>query len=177
MGTQLPSTKKGAQAPIFGPCLLLPNGCMDQDATWYGGRPRPRPHCVRWRSSSPSPNKGHSPHFLANVYCAHTAGWIKMPCTWCEGRPRPGPHCLRPYMGIQFPFQKRAHPPLIRFQPMSIVAKRSHISATAEYLLISRPRQCNYISSCVRHQSHRLRQLNVRSRDENLDRQTAAGND
>jgi len=27
--------------PIFGPRLLSPNGCMDHDATWYGGRPRP----------------------------------------------------------------------------------------------------------------------------------------
>jgi len=30
-GTQLP---KGAQPPIFGPCLLWPNGWIDQDATW-----------------------------------------------------------------------------------------------------------------------------------------------
>jgi len=26
--------------------VLWPNGWMDQDATWYGGRPRPRTHCV-----------------------------------------------------------------------------------------------------------------------------------
>jgi len=34
---------KGAQPPNFQPtiCLLWPNGSMDQDATWYGGRPRP----------------------------------------------------------------------------------------------------------------------------------------
>jgi len=32
---------KGAQPPIFGPYPLLPNGCIDQDSTWYGGRPRP----------------------------------------------------------------------------------------------------------------------------------------
>jgi len=25
---------------------------MVQDITWYGGRPRPRPHCVRWGRSS-----------------------------------------------------------------------------------------------------------------------------
>jgi len=31
---------KEAEPPIFGPCLLRPNGCMDEDATWYGGRPR-----------------------------------------------------------------------------------------------------------------------------------------
>jgi len=31
---------------------------MDEDATWYGSRPRPRPHCVRWGRSSPA--KGYS---------------------------------------------------------------------------------------------------------------------
>ena len=42
-GTQLPPPK-GAQQPtppLFGPCLLWPNGWMDEDVTWYGGRPRP----------------------------------------------------------------------------------------------------------------------------------------
>jgi len=31
-----PLPKKGGRAPrpIFGPSLLWPNGCMDQDATW-----------------------------------------------------------------------------------------------------------------------------------------------
>ena len=47
----------GAQLPIFRPCLLWPNGWMDQDATWYGGRPWPRLHCVRWGPSCP--RKGH----------------------------------------------------------------------------------------------------------------------
>ena len=28
-----PPKKKGAQPQIFGPCLLWPNGWMDQDAT------------------------------------------------------------------------------------------------------------------------------------------------
>jgi len=66
-----------AQPPIFGPCLLWPNGWMDQDATWYGGGPRPRPYCVRWGPSSTP--KGHSPQFSAHVCCGQTAGWIKMP--------------------------------------------------------------------------------------------------
>jgi len=26
--------------------VLWPNGWMDQDATWYEGRPSPRPHCI-----------------------------------------------------------------------------------------------------------------------------------
>jgi len=47
-------TKKGIAAPQFlsGPWLLWPNGWMDEDATWYGGRPRPMGHCVyafRWK--------------------------------------------------------------------------------------------------------------------------------
>ena len=33
MGTQL-TLPKGTQPPIFGPCLLWPNGWMDEDATW-----------------------------------------------------------------------------------------------------------------------------------------------
>ena len=36
-----PLHKKGAEPPMFGPCLLWPNGWMDQDATWYGVRLRP----------------------------------------------------------------------------------------------------------------------------------------
>ena len=30
---------KGVEPPIFGQRLLWPNGCMHQDAIWYGGRP------------------------------------------------------------------------------------------------------------------------------------------
>ena len=37
-----PAPPKGAQPPIFGPCLLWPNGWMDEDTIWYRGRPRPR---------------------------------------------------------------------------------------------------------------------------------------
>ena len=29
-----PLPRKGVEPPIFGPRLLWPNGCMDQDATW-----------------------------------------------------------------------------------------------------------------------------------------------
>jgi len=34
--------------------VLWPNGWMDQDATWYGDRPRPRLHCVRWGPAAPT---------------------------------------------------------------------------------------------------------------------------
>jgi len=46
-GHSSPPQKRGQSCPIFGPSLLCPNGCMDQDATWYGGRPQPTQHCVR----------------------------------------------------------------------------------------------------------------------------------
>jgi len=51
---------------------------MDQDASWYGDRPRPTRHCVRWESSYLSP-KGAHPQFGANVRCGQTAGLTKMP--------------------------------------------------------------------------------------------------
>jgi len=75
-----PSRQKGAQPPpILGPCLLWPNGWMDQDATWYGGRPRPRPHSVRF-DPVPLPKRCTAdPHFSAHVYCGQTAWWIKTP--------------------------------------------------------------------------------------------------
>ena len=41
-----PPPPKEHNPPVFGPDLLWPNGWMDQDATWYEGRPQPRPHCV-----------------------------------------------------------------------------------------------------------------------------------
>jgi len=42
-GTQLAPEKRAQPPhPIF--------GWMDQDATWYGVKPRPRRRCVRWGS-------------------------------------------------------------------------------------------------------------------------------
>jgi len=98
MGTRLPQTKGGhstpapilahvycgqkwhSPIPIFGPCLLWPNGWMDEDATWYAGRPRPRRHVWDWDPAPPK--KGRStppPLFCPYVYCGQTVGWIKMP--------------------------------------------------------------------------------------------------
>ena len=74
-GDPAPLPQRGT-APIFGPYLLRPNGCMDQDVTWYGGRPRPMRLCVRWGPQSPSPK---APQFSAHFYCGQTARWIKMP--------------------------------------------------------------------------------------------------
>jgi len=74
-GTQLPLPKGGRSPPIFGPCVLQPNGCMDQDATWHGGMPHPRRLCVRRGPRSPLPKEGVEPppQFLAHFSCGQTA--------------------------------------------------------------------------------------------------------
>jgi len=73
--------KKGAEAPNFGPCLLWPNGRMGQDATWYGDRPRPGPHCARWGPISPSQNVDTaSPIFGPCLLWSN--GWMDQNATW-----------------------------------------------------------------------------------------------
>jgi len=79
-GEPAPLPKKGAQPPIFDPFLLSANGWMHQDATWYGGWPRPRRLCVRWGPSYPrTEGTPTTTLFLAHVYCGQTAGWMKKP--------------------------------------------------------------------------------------------------
>jgi len=75
------SPKKGHSLPhpIFGSCLLWPNGCTYHDTTWYVTRPQPRRHCIRWGPSSPSPNVAQPPpQFSANVRRGQMAEWTKM---------------------------------------------------------------------------------------------------
>ena len=73
--------REGHRAPpppkkkTFGPCLLWPSSWMDQDATWYEGRPRSWPHCVTWGPSSP-PKRGTAPNFLAHVYLGQTVAHL-----------------------------------------------------------------------------------------------------
>ena len=75
LGTPFSLPKMGQCPPIFGPCLLWPDAWIDQDATWYEGRPRPRPHCARWGPSSPPPKRGHSPPIFGSCLL------------WPNGRP------------------------------------------------------------------------------------------
>jgi len=79
-GNPAPLPKKGAQPPLFGPRLLCSNGSndwMDQDATWYGGRPRAKRHCVRWEPAHPPQKEAEPPVF--GLCLGQTAKWIKMP--------------------------------------------------------------------------------------------------
>ena len=119
-----PLPQKWAEPPsaIFGPFLLWPNGCTDQNATWYGGRSRPTPHCVRCGPSYP-PKKRHShpTQFLAHVYCGQMAGWMKTPLG-TEVDLGPG-HCTR--RGPSYRERGTAAP---NFRPMSIVTTVAHLS-------------------------------------------------
>jgi len=45
---------------------------MDQDATWYEARPRPRPQSVTWGPSSLFQKGQQLPQFSARVYCGQT---------------------------------------------------------------------------------------------------------
>jgi len=105
MGTQVP-LPKGAQPPIFGPYLLWPNGSMDQDATWYGVRPRPSDSPLDGDPDSPSPKGGRAPNFRPmSTVC------MDQDTTWYGGRPRPRPHCARWRPSSPSP-QKGAQPPI-----------------------------------------------------------------
>jgi len=70
-----------------------------------------------------------TPQFLAHVCCAQTAGWIKMPLGTEVGL---NPSDILLDMDPAPPPQKADTAP--NFSPMSIVAKRSPISATAQHL-------------------------------------------
>ena len=114
MGTQLSLPKKGHISPqLFCPCLLWSDGSMDQDTTRYGGRPWPRPHCVRWGPSfAPPPPKNGAQTPIFSPCLLWPNGWTDQDASWYEGRPRPMPHCGR--WGTQLP------PPRKRAQPAPI---------------------------------------------------------
>jgi len=77
--------------------VLWPNGWIDQNKTWHGGRPQPLPHCVTCllpkRDRGPQfwpmsvvmrtmllPHKGaQQPPNFRPMYCGQTAGCINMP--------------------------------------------------------------------------------------------------
>jgi len=97
MGTQLSLPKKEAEPLIFGPCLLWPNGCMDQDATWYGGTVGLGPdNIVLDGDPAPPPKKrGDTAPPIFGPCLLWRNGWIDQDATWCGGRLRPRPHSVR----------------------------------------------------------------------------------
>ena len=115
-----PAPPRGT-APIFGPHLLRPNGCMEQDVTWYGARPRPRRLCVRWEPSPLPPKGGGAPSPIFGPFLLWPNSCMHQNATWYGARPRPMRLCVR--WGSRCPFAKRGADPQ-NFQPMFIVTKR-----------------------------------------------------
>jgi len=122
-GNPAPPPLKGHSPSIFGPCLLRSNGCMDQDVTWYGGRPRLRRLCVRW-GPSPLPPKGAEPppQFSAHFYCGQTTACIKMPLGIELGL-GPGDFVLD---GDPAPSSPKGAQTPTNFRPISVAAKWLH---------------------------------------------------
>ena len=98
-------------SPIFGPCLFLPNGWMDQDASWHEGRRQPRRLCVRWRPSTPPHKGGGTPSPIFGPFLLWPNGWMHQCATWYGGRPPPI-LCVR-WHGDPAPFPKSPVPCLL----------------------------------------------------------------
>jgi len=82
-------------SPHFRPYLLWPNGWMDEDATWYGGTPRPKRLCVRWRPA-PLPKKGGGgPSPILGPCPLWPNSWVNQDGTWYRGGPWPRPRYAR----------------------------------------------------------------------------------
>jgi len=131
-GEPAPLPKRGqSPLPIFGPFLLSPNGWMLQDATWYGGRPRPRRLCVRWGPSYHQ-NIGHTHHHpVFGLYLLWPNGWMDEDATWYGSRPRPRPHCIRRGPSSV----RKGHSRPLHLLGSCLLWPRSPISATVEHLL------------------------------------------
>ena len=99
--------KRAHPHPIFGPCLLWPNGGMDQGATWYGDKPQCRRRCVRWGRSSPLKGAKNSPAVFGSCLLWPNS-WMDEDTTWYGSRPRPRPHCVR--LGPSYPRKGHSSP-------------------------------------------------------------------
>jgi len=84
-------------------------------------------HIVLDGDPAPPPPKGHSPPAIFGACLLWRNGWMDQDATSYGGRP----HCFRWEPTSPFPTGHSSN-----FRSMSIVAKRSPISATAEHLLI-----------------------------------------
>jgi len=87
--------QKSARSYLHATWVLWPNGWLHQDATWYGGRPRPRRLCVRWDPARPR-KSAHPPHpMLAHVSSMWPNGWTDQDAYWFAGKPWPSRRCHR----------------------------------------------------------------------------------
>jgi len=133
MATQL-SSKKGAQPPFSAHvycdqtavCIRISFGTevgLSLGDTVLDGNPAP----LKERGTA-------THHFSTHVYCGQTVGWIRIPLGTEVGLGR-GDIVL--YGDPSFLVERGKASPT--FQPVSIVAKRSPVSATAELLYTNLP--------------------------------------
>ena len=100
---------------------------MDQGATGYGGRPRPR---RLWRPSYPR-KKGTSTATIFGPCLLWPNGWMDEGATWYGSRHRPRPHCIR--RGPSSPRKGHSSPPPL-FNPCLLWPRSPMVIATAELL-------------------------------------------
>jgi len=113
---------KAAEPPISGPYLLWPNGWMDKDGTWYGGKPQPSD--VVLHGDLAPPIKGARPPVFGPCLLWPN-GWMDQVSTWYGSRHHPRPLCVR--RGPSSPPREwcTAAP---SFRPTCIVATVAHLS-------------------------------------------------
>ena len=125
-----PSPKRGRRPPNFTAGLLWPNGWMDKDGTWYGGRHRPSDVVL---DGKPAPKRCTVPSFWP--MCIWPNGWMDEDATWYRSRPQPQPHCVTREPSAPPPRKGAQQLPL--FGPcLLIVAMVAHLGYTAEHLSI-----------------------------------------
>jgi len=124
-GDPAPSPLKGHCPPIFGHCPLWQNGWMDQDATWYGCRPRPRRHCVRCGPSYLQKEMAHPPQPIFGPCLLWPTGWMDDDAAWFGSRPRPRPHCIR--HSSSSPRKGHSSPPLFSARVYCGNGRPSHL--------------------------------------------------
>jgi len=81
-----PRPEKGAEPPIFGPCLLRPNGCMDQGLS-------PGDFGLDGDPAAPSPKKRRSPLTIFGPCPLWPNGWMDQGDIWRGGGPCSTLHC------------------------------------------------------------------------------------
>ena len=84
-----PLPKRGRSPQIFGPCLLRPNGWMDEAGTWHGGRLQPSRLCVRWGPSTPPQKGAEPPSPIFGTFLLWPNGWMHQDATWYGATFRP----------------------------------------------------------------------------------------
>ena len=119
-----PPQKVGGAPQIFGPCLLRPNGWMNEAGTWHGGRLQPRRLCVRWGPSPLPLKRGGAPSPIFGPFLLWPNGSMHQDATWFKCWPQPMGLCVRWRPSLPSPTKGVGAEPPPSFRPISIVPKR-----------------------------------------------------